>query len=184
MAAAPNRRPRPRAQPRPRPGPGPRPRADAAARDRDAGAIVIGIRRMVRALELYSHEVRRGFGLTAPQLWALKTLAEHGSLTTGELAERLFVHQSSTSLLILRLERRGLVRRSRQKNDRRFVRIELTDRGAAVAAAAPAPAQGRLVLGLRTMSARRVRQIRRAVDDLVGAMEAETVEPRFLFTEG
>jgi MarR family transcriptional regulator, organic hydroperoxide resistance regulator len=150
----------------------------------DSTAIVVGLRRVVRALELYSQEVRRSYGLTGPQLWALTTLLRSGPLTAGELAASLLVHQSSTSLLIRRLERRGLVRRTRLREDRRFVRIELTERGHTLATEAPEPAQGRLLHGLRRMPARRVRGIRRAVEDLVGAMEAEGVDPQFFFADG
>ena len=149
----------------------------------DAAAIVIGLRRIVRALELYSQEVRRDWGLTAPQLWAIKTL-HTGPCTINQLAESLLVHQSSASLLILRLERRGLVRRSRSKADRRFVRIELTERGISLATEAPEPAQGRLLHGLSAMPSRKVREIRRSIRDLVGAMEAEDVEARFFFADG
>jgi DNA-binding MarR family transcriptional regulator len=160
------------------------PRRTPATAPGDATAIVVGLRRIVRALELYSADVRRDYGLTAPQLWALKTLARTGPVTTGELAQALLVHQSSTSLLVARLERRGLVRRTRQRHDRRFVRIDLTERGQALAAEAPEPAQGRLLHGLGAMPAGRIRGIRRAVDDLVAAMEAEGVEARFFFADG
>jgi DNA-binding MarR family transcriptional regulator len=156
----------------------------AAPRNNEPTAIVVGLRRIVRALELYSQEVRRSYGLTAPQLWALKTLASRNSLTIGELAGQLLVHQSSASLLVHRLERRGLVRRTRVRDDRRFVRIELTERGAALAAAAPAPAQGRLLHGLGAMSPARVHRTWRAVEDLVRIMEAENVEARFFFADG
>lgn len=150
----------------------------------DAAAIIIGLRRIVRALELYSHEVRRDFGLTAPQLWALKTLARNGPQATGELARALLVQQSSTSILLRRLERRGLVRRVRQRDDRRYVRIELTERGATVAKGAPTAAQGRLLHGLEAMAPRRLRDIRRAIGELVDMMEAEDVEGRFFFADG
>lgn len=159
-------------------------RRAAPAPAAEATAIVVGLRRIVRALELYSVDVRRNYGLTAPQLWAVKTLARTGPLTTGQLALELMVHQSSTSLLVVRLERRGLVRKTRHKEDRRFVRIELTERGLALAAEAPEPAQGRLLHGLGRMPTRRVRVIRRAIDDLVAAMEAEGVEARFFFADG
>jgi DNA-binding MarR family transcriptional regulator len=157
-------------------------RSEPPPRLSDAASIVVGLRRIVRALELYSHEVRHDFSLTAPQLWAIKTLAQSGPLTTGELARALLVRPSSTSLLVQRLERRGLLRRVRQRDDRRFVRIELTGRGQTLAAEAPAAAQGRLLHGLEVMDARRVRRIRQAVDDIVAVMEAENVEARFFFT--
>lgn len=147
-------------------------------------AIVDGLRRIVRALELFSREVKKGFGLTAPQLWALKTLDQHGPLTVGDLAQQLLVHQSSVSLLIRRLEQRGMVRRVRLKADRRYVSIELTDRAVAVCRAAPAPSQGRLLHGLGRMSPTRLRRIRQSVDDLTRAMEAEDVEARFFFADG
>ena len=147
----------------------------------DIRAIVDGLRRIVRALELYSQDVRRSFGLTAPQLWALKTLERTGPLTAGELATELLVQQSSLSLLIRRLERRGLVRRTRLKDDRRFVRIELTDKAIPICRAAPAPTQGRLLHGLERMPRTRLARVRQSVEDLTQAMEAEDVEARFFF---
>lgn len=149
----------------------------------DVAQIVQGLRRIVKALHTYSQDVYRNFGLTGPQLWALKTLQRAGSLSTGDLAVALAVHQSSVSILIDRLERRGLVRRVRGSRDRRVVRIELTRRGAALSAMAPEPAQGRLLHGLRAMSPRDVRQVRRSVDRLVAAMEAGETEPRFFFSD-
>jgi MarR family transcriptional regulator, organic hydroperoxide resistance regulator len=161
-------------------------RQPGRARQRSANtrAIVAGLRRVVRALEVYSHEVRQSFGLTGPQLWALKTLEQRGPLTAGELAGELLVHQSSASLLVDRLERRGLVRRRRVPSDRRFVRIELSERGLTLSRSAPQAAQGRLLHGLAGMTPSRVRAIRRAVEDLVTAMEAEGLEARFFFEEG
>jgi DNA-binding MarR family transcriptional regulator len=82
------------------------------------------------------------------------------------------------------LERRGLVNRVRLQNDRRFVRIELTERAVNLCAVAPEPTQGRLLHGLGGMPGKRLRAIRRAVDDLVAAMEAQDVEARFFFSEG
>jgi DNA-binding MarR family transcriptional regulator len=156
----------------------------AGQRAANTRAIVAGLRRVVRALEVYSQEVRQSFGLTGPQLWALKTLEQRGPLTTGELAGELLVHQSSASLLVDRLERRGLVRRRRVASDRRFVRIELSERGLALSKSAPQPAQGRLLHGLAGMTPSRVRAIRRAVEDLVAAMEVESIDARFFFEEG
>ena len=158
-------------------------RADSPSAGGDAGAIVQGLRRIVKALQEYSQDVHRSYSLTAPQLWALKTLQRRGPLSTGSLAQALAVHQSSVSVLIQRLERRGLVRRARVTPDRRFVRVELSERGAALAADAPEPAQGRLLHGLGAMPGREVRAIRRAVDRLVEVMEAPDLGVRFFFSD-
>lgn len=150
----------------------------------DAAAIVQALRRVTKALENYSREVYRAYGLTGPQLWALKTLHRRGPLSPGELALALVVHRSSISVLIARLERRRLVRRARRPADRRYVQIELTGAGRRLAEQSPEPAQGRLLHQLRRMPAPRVRRIRESVDALVAAMEAGDLEARFFFAEG
>ncbi len=149
----------------------------------DATLIVQGLRRIVRALHAFSQDVHRQFGLTAPQLWALKTLQRAGRLSMGELADALAVHQSSLSILIDRLEKRGLVQRVRARGDGRVVLIALTRRGSALSSMAPQPAQGRLLHALRAMSRAEVSDIRAAVDRLVVAMEATDAEARFFFSD-
>ena len=142
-----------------------------------------GLRRIVKALHTYSQDVRSAYGLTGPQLWALKTLQRGGRLSTGRLAAALAVHQSSMSILLDRLEKRGLVRRVRGRADQRFVEIELTARGAKLVADAPEAAQGRLLHALEAMPQREVRTIKGAVARLVTAMEATDVHARFFFAE-
>jgi DNA-binding MarR family transcriptional regulator len=154
-----------------------------SAKQLDTTEIVQGLRRIVKALQTYSQDVRTAYGLTGPQLWALKTVQRHGRLSTGRLAAALAVHQSSVSILVDRLDKRGLVRRVRGRSDHRVVEIELTRRGAGLATDAPEPAQGRLLHALQAMPALEVRTIRRSVDRLVEAMEAADVNARFFFAD-
>ncbi len=162
------------------------PAARVARPDRnpeDGTLIVQGLRRVVKALHAFSQDVYRQYGLTAPQLWALKTLQREGRLSAGQLAQSLAVHQSSVSILLDRLEKRGLVHRLRSRGDGRFVLIELTKRGLALSAMAPEPAQGRLLHGLQAMSRAEVSQIRQAVERLVEVMEAGDTTARFFFSD-
>lgn len=161
----------------------PRKRRPAAPLPDEAMDIVNGLRRIVRAIELYSQEIYKSFGLTGPQLWVLKTLSRRGPLATTDLARALAVQPSTLSVLVDRLVRRGLVRRHRPREDRRFVELELTAEGVALAARAPEPAQGRLLHGLRGLSPRQVRAIRASVERLVEMMEATDVEARFFFSD-
>ena len=149
----------------------------------DVAEIIQGLRRMVRAISIYSQEVYRHYGLTGPQLWALKTLQRLGPISVGQLAQSLAVHQSSMSVLVDRRETRGLVRRVRARPDRRFVRVELTARGEKLVAGAPEAAQGRLLHALRGMAPTEVRRLRRGVGRLVEAMEATDVEAPFFFSD-
>jgi DNA-binding MarR family transcriptional regulator len=145
--------------------------------------IVQSLRRMTRAIELYSQDVQRSFGLTGPQLWTLKNLQRDGPLTPNQLAASLAVDQSSVSSLLRRLETRGLISRARVAEDQRSVRIDLTPEGRGLALRAPDAAQGRLLHGLTQMSPTRVRSLRRSIETLVQAMEASNIEARFFFSD-
>jgi DNA-binding MarR family transcriptional regulator len=147
-------------------------------------AIVQGLRRIVRALHSYSQGVRARYGLTGPQLWALKTLHGAGPMAVGALAEALAVHQSSVSVLLDRLEEQGLITRRRRSSDQRVVDVDLTPGGAAMATDAPEAAQGRLLHALDAMPAAEVRRLSAAVRRLVAAMEAEDVHAEFFFADG
>ncbi len=158
-------------------------RTESAPAASDVDRIIQGLRRIVKELHRYSQDVHAAYGLTGPQLWALKTLARTGPVPVGALAAALAVHQSSLSVLIDRLEARRLLARTRRAPDRRVVHLALTPRGRALARRAPEPAQGRLLHALRAMPTTKVRDLRRAVDILACAMEAQDVNARFFFSD-
>ena len=71
-------------------------------------------------------------GLTPAQQFALLTLAGNPSsesLTIGDLARQTFATMNTTSALVRRMERAGLVRTKRSSRDRRFVYVRLTPMG-------------------------------------------------------
>lgn len=66
--------------------------------------------------------------LTLTQVVVLRHLRA-GPLTAGHLAELAGLSATSTSRLVDRLERRGLVRRKRDDEDRRLVEVQLEPAG-------------------------------------------------------
>lgn len=71
-------------------------------------------------------------GLTPAQQFALLTLAGNLSndpLTIGDLARETFATMNTTSALVRRMERAGLVRTTRSAKDHRFVYVRLTASG-------------------------------------------------------
>ena len=56
-------------------------------------------------------------------------LAHHPDVTQKELAEALGVIPASLSEVLMKLERKGLVERKKDENDRRLVRVRLTEEG-------------------------------------------------------
>ncbi|HJU83971.1 MAG TPA: MarR family transcriptional regulator [Holophagaceae bacterium] len=139
------------------------------------------LRRIVKALEVFSKEVDARFGLTAPQLWALWELGKEGPLALKDLSARLHVHPSTMVGVVDRLEAKGLVARKPDPTDRRRVRLTLTAAGRALRKKAPQPTQGRLRSALEEMPERQIQDLHKAMQTLVKAMEAEDLEATFFF---
>lgn len=69
--------------------------------------------------------------LTLTQFGVLETLYHLGPLCQGELSHKLLKSTGNTTLVLDNLEKHGLVRRVRSEEDRRMIRIELTELGKA-----------------------------------------------------
>lgn len=141
------------------------------------------LRRIVRALQDYSREVSSKFGITAPQLWALKTIFQHDGLPLGELSRKMYLHPSTISGVIDRLENKGYVVRDRSKTDRRVVTVRLSPAGESLVKRAPSPAQGKMIHGLRGLSEDELNVIFCSVRKLVEIMEAQDLKVTFFFDQ-
>lgn len=71
-------------------------------------------------------------GLTYPQYLVMVVLWEEDDRTVGEIGEKLLLESSTLTPLLKRLETSGMVRRTRDRDDERVVRIQLTLEGAAL----------------------------------------------------
>ena len=70
--------------------------------------------------------------LTYPQYLVFLVLWETDGITVKALGDKLFLDSGTITPLVKRLEARGLVRRERDKQDERQVRIHLTEEGRAL----------------------------------------------------
>ncbi len=77
------------------------------------------------------------YGLTGPQLTVVKLLEAVGDLSLSQLSERIRAQNSTVTGIVDRMEREGLVVRSRSKTDRRVIHIKLTPKGASLAREVP-----------------------------------------------
>jgi len=67
--------------------------------------------------------------LTYPQYLVLVVLWENDEQTVGEIGERLALESSTLTPLLKRMEIAGMVRRERDPDDERQVRVRLTKKG-------------------------------------------------------
>ncbi|QOY84886.1 MarR family winged helix-turn-helix transcriptional regulator [Paludibaculum fermentans] len=73
----------------------------------------------------------KGYGLSPAQFNALRILrgARPASLTCGEVGDRLITRGPDVTRLLERMEKGGLVSRVRGTEDRRVVRVTISERG-------------------------------------------------------
>jgi MarR family 2-MHQ and catechol resistance regulon transcriptional repressor len=67
--------------------------------------------------------------LTASQFGALEALYHRGPMCQRDLAQKLLKSSGNVTLVVDNLEKRGLVSRVRDRKDRRYVEVHLTDEG-------------------------------------------------------
>ena len=104
------------------------------------------LRRLSKAVQDYSQEVSKKFGITGPQLWALKTIYVNGSLSLGELSQKMYLHPSTISGITDRLEDKGYVMRGRAQEDRRVVKVYLTTEGKKLVKKTPNPFRRKVIV--------------------------------------
>jgi MarR family 2-MHQ and catechol resistance regulon transcriptional repressor len=68
-------------------------------------------------------------GLTGSQFGVLEALLHLGPLCQRELGEKLLKSTGNITMVVDNLEKRGLVRRERSAQDRRYITVHLTDEG-------------------------------------------------------
>lgn len=145
--------------------------------------IMQSLRRMFKAVQQYSEEVLKEFGVTGPQLWALRTIYDEGQISMGALSQRMYLHMSTVSGVVDRLEKKGYVERTRGPSDRRVVKISLTKEGKTLVQRGPEAAQGKLLHGLESLSQQEVKIIRSSLDKVVRLMEIQDTKATFFFSE-
>lgn len=138
---------------RPRPTKAPAPRAPAPA---DAGALaaaeislgaltdVLGYhlaQAAVTTVDMFSRHVGERFNLRKVEFSILMLLLANGPLSPKRLAQVLTLTAPNLTLLLDRLQERGLLRRERNQTDRRSQNIVLTDSGLWLAREAAAAAE-------------------------------------------
>ena len=141
------------------------------------------LRRIFKAIQNYSEEIQRGYGVTGPQLWAIRIIYREGHLSMGELSRRMYLHMSTVSGIVDRLAEKGYVERRKEETDRRVIKIYLTKAGKRLVQKAPVPAQGKLLHGLDGLSHRQVEGIRFSLKKVVRLMEIEDIKSVFFFSD-
>jgi MarR family 2-MHQ and catechol resistance regulon transcriptional repressor len=118
--------------------------------------------KLVRAAESVTSRTSRLMteaGLTLSQFGVLEALYHKGPLCQRDIAAKILKSTGNITLVIDNLEKRGLVRRERDNEDRRYLTIHLTNEGGALIAQSFGAVQEALVLEMSALTPHEQRQL-------------------------
>jgi DNA-binding MarR family transcriptional regulator len=138
--------------------------------------VIAALRRITRAIDLHSRLLLQKNGLTTPQLAALLAIQRLQPITVGALARDIHLGAATVTGILGRLEKRGLVIRTRDDRDRRSVVLELTDDGAQMANNAPSLLQDRFHRELTKLQEWEQNMILSTLQRIATMMDAEEIE--------
>ncbi|MDA8826089.1 MarR family winged helix-turn-helix transcriptional regulator [Luminiphilus sp.] len=140
--------------------------------------VLTSLRRIIRATHLHSRKLEKQTGLTTPQLVIIQTVSALYDPTVSAIAHAASLSLATVTTILNRLERNGLVMRSRSATDRRRVIVTLTDAGATLCARAPRPLQDQFVDHFNKLTLQDKNEIVAALHRVAAMMDVERiVEP-------
>ena len=135
--------------------------------------LFMDLRRIMRAMDVYSRQLAGSHGLTGPQMLCLREIATRGALTTGALAQAVALSPATLTGILDRLEVRGLVSRERRPEDKRRVLVSLTAVGRQMSQELPSPLQDRFSERMTELSADEQQAIRVALASVARMMDED-----------
>ncbi|MFO7841889.1 MAG: MarR family transcriptional regulator [Fidelibacterota bacterium] len=137
--------------------------------------ILYALRRISRAVGIYSRKLNAEFGLTTPQLICLDVLEKANKMILKDLAKKVNLSESTVNGIVDRLETKNFVIRERSKKDRRKVYLEITASGRKMIKKTPPLLQDKLSVSFAKLSDTEKRNITESLERIVELMHAENL---------
>lgn len=138
--------------------------------------VLVALRRIMRATSLHSRKLGKSMGLTVPQLVVIRAIGNEGLPTASDVARAVSLSQATVTTILNRLEERNLLTRERSTQDRRRVKLQLTDAGKAVYRDAPLPLQDTFSGRFEALPHWEQHQIVAALTRVAEMMDAEDID--------
>ena len=151
---------------------------------KDYDDILVSLRRIMRAADIFSQKLMKSSGLTAPQLLLMQGIEKEGSPSLSTLARHLVVSQATVTRIMDRLERAGLVQRERSSTDKRVVNVTLTEAGRDKLARAPEPLQEEFLRRFRDLDAWEQQMLNASLLRIAKMMDAEDLDAAAILHPG
>lgn len=141
--------------------------------------IIRSLRKILRKVNEHSRQLSREGDLSVTGLLCLRFIAAYHTprtLTSVEIARGIQLTTPTISRILERLERNGLISRTRSPNDRRKLFVKLTAKGKRRLANLPPPLQEGFLERLAKQPQKKQRQILEVLEEVVDLMDAQELD--------
>lgn len=138
--------------------------------------LLVSLRQVIRAIDLYSKKLNKETGLTSSQLLVLQDIRQHEGTMVKDIANRITLSSATVTSILDRLEARGLVVRQRSENDRRRVGLFLTETGSAAIEDSPTLLQEHFINRFESMEQWEQSQMVATMQRIASMMDAERID--------
>jgi DNA-binding MarR family transcriptional regulator len=122
------------------------------------------------ALARTSKHMEATLGVTAQQRMLIRIVAAYPGIAAGELAEVLHLDAGTISATVGRLEKRGLIKRRRDTEDRRRVTLEVTPKGRKLDSPAKETVEASIKRVLDATPAKEIARVRGLLGNLAASL--------------
>lgn len=151
---------------------------------KDYDDFLVSLRQITRAIDLHSKDLQKKSGLTTSQLLVLEAIQKLGAPTPKAIAQEVVLSQGTVTSIVDRLEKKGLVMRSKSATDKRSVEISLSEQGVGQLSEAPDILQTEFLRKYRELEPWERQMLIAAVSRIAAMMNAEDLDAAPIMTSG
>jgi len=138
--------------------------------------LLVSLRRVIRAVGLYSKKLNKEMGLTSPQLIVLREISLQDGIMVKEIARHINLSSATVTSILDRLEGRSLVLRERSTIDKRRVGLHLTESGCTAIKDSPRPLQAHFIHRFEALESWEQTQMLATMQRIAKMMDAEELD--------
>ena len=97
--------------------------------DQRCRELLVSIRKIIQAIDIYSRNLNKSYGLTGPQLIVLQEIAKNHQISVTPLSRLTSLSQATVTDITKRLENKGYILREKRSDDKRAVYLSLSEKG-------------------------------------------------------
>jgi DNA-binding MarR family transcriptional regulator len=95
--------------------------------------LCFSMRAAMKKIDRHLSSQLETYGVSIPQMFVLTCLYDENGITLKEIGNRTLIDSSSMTVLVDKLEKDKLVERQLDPDDRRAIRVYITEKGEAIA---------------------------------------------------